>query len=121
MPLIRVLLGAIILLIDWATTPRSIKRDAQTQSQIDEQARSLTLYPFKACPFCVKVRRAMKRHSLNIELKDAKRCLNSRQELLSGGGKIKTPCLRIENASGETTWMYESNDIIAYLEKRFIH
>ncbi|MDF3852182.1 hypothetical protein [Achromobacter denitrificans] len=28
------------------------------------------------------------------------------------------PCLRIEEAGG-TRWMYESSDIIAYLEQRF--
>jgi glutathione S-transferase len=28
------------------------------------------------------------------------------------------PCLLIEE-DGEARWMYESNDIIAYLEKRF--
>jgi len=35
-----------------------------------------------------------------------------------GGGKRKVPCLRIEE-DGKTEWMYESNDIIAYLEQRF--
>ena len=34
------------------------------------------------------------------------------------GGKVKVPCLRIEEAGG-TRWMYESNDIIAYLEQRY--
>ncbi|MCA7113286.1 hypothetical protein LGL75_14005 [Staphylococcus aureus] len=28
------------------------------------------------------------------------------------------PCLRIEE-NGQTRWMYESSDIVAYLEKTF--
>ena len=42
----------------------------------------------------------------------------ARAALLAGGGKIKVPCLRIEE-NGESRWMYESNDIIRYLESRF--
>jgi len=42
----------------------------------------------------------------------------ARAELLNGGGQIKVPCLRIDQ-NGETIWMYESNDIIKYLEQRF--
>jgi glutaredoxin len=79
-----------------------------------------TLYQYKACPFCVKVRRAMKRQSLSIETRDAKRCANSLEELLNGDGKLKVPCLKIENDDGKVSWMYESSDIIRYLENRFV-
>lgn len=49
------------------------------------------------------------------------RCENNeqdRQTLLEQGGKIKVPCLRIEEG-GKTTWMYESKVIIDYLNNRF--
>ncbi|MFA4912707.1 MAG: glutathione S-transferase N-terminal domain-containing protein, partial [Burkholderiaceae bacterium] len=42
----------------------------------------------------------------------------ARAELQQGGGKVKVPCLRIDEA-GQTRWMYESDDIIAFLERRF--
>ena len=42
----------------------------------------------------------------------------ARQALLEGGGKVKVPCLRIEE-NGQVRWMYESSEIIAYLEGRF--
>lgn len=35
-------------------------------------------------------------------------------ELMQGGGKTQVPCLRIETGA-EDRWMYESDDIIAYL------
>jgi len=119
MPVIRAILGAIILFIDWLTTPRGVKRPMEQQAAIDEQTKKLALYEFKACPFCVKVRRAMKRQSLNIDRFDAKRCDKSKDELLNGGGKVKVPCLRIEDEQGQVQWMYESSDIIAYLNKQF--
>jgi hypothetical protein len=39
--------------------------------------------------------------------------------LLEGGGQVKVPCLRITNADGNVEWMYESDDIISYLQKNF--
>ena len=41
-----------------------------------------------------------------------------RDALLNGGGKIQTPCLRIEQ-NARVQWLYESSAIIAYLEQRF--
>ena len=64
---IRLLLGKLILLFNWIFTPRSIQREPEQQASIDSQTALLTLYQYGACPFCVKVRRAMKRHGLNIE------------------------------------------------------
>jgi len=116
--IIRKALAAVILTLNWMFTPKSIKRPADEQSQIDTQTQDLTLYQYKACPFCVKVRRSMKRSALNIETKDAKRCETSKQELLSGGGQLKVPCLKITE-NGNERWMYESSDIIEYLDQRF--
>ena len=100
------------------TRPRPQKRSPQGQAAVNKDAAALALYQFHACPFCVKTRRAMHRLNVPVALHDAKRDPQAREQLLAGGGKVKVPCLRIEEADG-TRWMYESNDIIAYLEKRF--
>jgi glutathione S-transferase len=42
----------------------------------------------------------------------------ARDRLLAGGGKLKVPCLHIQE-EGQSRWLYESNAIIAYLEQRF--
>ncbi|GAM71407.1 glutaredoxin [Vibrio ishigakensis] len=118
MKLIRIILGKIILLLDFVFTPRGVKRSQDAQLQADSKANDLTLYQFEACPFCVKVRREMKRQSVKIALKDAKKDETAREELLSGGGRVKVPCLKI-NKDGQETWMYESSDIVAYLQKEF--
>ena len=79
----------------------------------------MALYQFRACPFCVKTRRAMKRLGLGIELRDARTDPQWRRQLLGGGGRLQVPCLFIPGEPGEARWMYESGDIIAYLERRF--
>jgi glutaredoxin len=120
MALIRLILGKLILFLDWVFTPRSITRNPAQQALIDGQTASLTLYQYQACPFCVKVRRAMKRQGLKIETRDVKRNDAAREELLAGGGDLKVPCLRIGEGERGAQWMYESKDIIGYLEGRFL-
>lgn len=120
MAVIRWLLGSLILLLNWVFTPRSIKRDTEAQAAINAQTSQLTLYQYKACPFCVKVRRAMKRQGLNIEVRDVKRSASAKSELLTGGGNLKVPCLRIKQDERAPQWMYESQNIIGYLEEQFV-
>ncbi len=119
MRIIRWIVGSLILFFDWITTPKGVVRAADAQNQIDRDAQMLTLYQYKSCPFCVKVRRSMKRQSLKIETRDAKRCDTARNELLEGGGRLKVPCLKVVDKQGDIQWMYESSDIINFLEDRF--
>lgn len=115
---LRVGLGQLIIFIDFITRPGKKQRPAEAQAQVNQAASSLTLYQFHACPFCVKTRRTLRRLNVPVALRDAKNNEQDRQTLLEQGGKIKVPCLRIEE-NGETTWMYESKVIIDYLDKRF--
>ena len=119
MKLVRWILGRIILVLDVLTSPRPIVRDAAAQKAIDETTASMSLYQFKTCPFCVKVRRELKRHALNIETRDAKDNAEVKAELVREGGRHKVPCLRTESTDGSVTWLYESNDIIAHLKHQF--
>jgi len=120
MQIIRLILGKLILLFNWLFTPKSIQREPEQQDRVNSQTAQLTLYQYEACPFCVKVRRAMKRHGLNIEIRDVKRSESAKNELLSGGGDLKVPCLRISEGERGFHWMYDSRDIIGYLEERFV-
>ncbi len=117
--IVRAILGALILFFNWVFTPKSIKREASEQAVIDTQTTKLALYQYPACPFCVKVRRAIKRNGLNIQTCNVKKSEQYKQELTQGGGLLKVPCLRIEEDNGDVSWMYESGDIISYLEQRF--
>ena len=116
--LIRKIVGGLILFWDRTFVPKGIQRDEESQAKVDEATKQLALYQYPACPFCVKVRRAMKRLSINMELLDPRGNEACGKELIEGGGKLKTPCLRITE-NGETRWMYESSDIIDFLESKF--
>ena len=114
---VRRIIGPIMLLGDKITTPKGVKRPAEEQEKLDQATQGIALYQFKTCPFCMKVRREIKRQSLNIELRDAQHDQQHRQQLLSGGGQIKVPCLKVKNKDGNHSWLYESDDVIQYLRK----
>ncbi|MDN3653940.1 glutaredoxin [Thalassotalea ponticola] len=116
MAVIRFVLGQLILLFNFIFTPKSVARDSNAQQQLDQLTSGFSLYQLNACPFCVKVRRAMKRQNMQIKLVDIKRD-NNLQQLIDNGGKRTVPCLRIDNSDGTTEWMYESSDIIRYLDE----
>jgi glutaredoxin len=117
MRVIRWSLGRVILLANFVFSPKSPKRAASLQNSIDIETQSLALYQLPACPFCVKVRRAMKRNGLNIELRNINQQNDYREELIREGGKRTVPCLRIAGDNGQFEWLYESKSIISYLEK----
>ena len=119
MKVIRWILGQIILILDFLTAPKAVVREAKEQRAIDDVTALMSMYQFKTCPFCVKVRRELKRHALHIELRDAKNDAEIKAELVREGGRHKVPCLRIEKPDNSVEWLYESNDIIAYLKNRF--
>lgn len=116
---VRFVLTPFMVLADRLTTPAGVVRSAEDQARVAEAVSGMALYHYQACPFCMKTRRAMTRLSLPIELRDAQHDPVRREELLQGGGEIKVPCLRIAETDGAVRWMYESADIIAYLEERF--
>lgn len=117
MAIIRFILGKIILFLDALFTPKSIQRDPAKQTAIEKELKSLSLYELEACPFCVKVRRAAKRLNLPLERRDIGKVAAHAKDLVAQGGEDQVPCLRIEGE--KIQWLYESSEIIAYLEKRY--
>jgi glutaredoxin len=116
---LRIVLCPFMLLWEKISSPKGVVRTPVAQQQVDQQCRGLVLYQFKTCPFCIKVRREIKRLSLNIELRDAQHDAQNRAALLQGGGRVQTPCLRITDEKGNSQWLYESANIIQYLHSHF--
>lgn len=116
--LLREGLGRLFVFFDFITRPKIIERSTEAQARVTEQAKALSLYQFYACPFCIKTRRVIRQLQLPIELRDAQTPGRHRDDLEKLGGRIKVPCLRIQN-SEEDRWLYESDDIVAYLEQNF--
>ncbi len=75
---------------------------------------SLELYKFDACPYCQRVFMALDRLGVQVSMADTRRDEEAARRLLLTGGKQQVPCLFID---GEP--MYESGDIIAWLEEQF--
>ncbi|WP_438766397.1 glutaredoxin family protein [Kushneria sp. TE3] len=115
---VRLVLAPVMIARDRFGRPEPVTRTQRAQTEVDRACQSLTLYQFRTCPFCVKVRHEMHRLALPIELRDTQHDDAARQALKAGGGRVKVPCLAIEE-NGGTEWMYESDAIKAYLQKRF--
>ncbi|KKO45838.1 glutaredoxin [Arsukibacterium ikkense] len=117
--LVRLILTPFMLITEWLTTPKAINRSPEQLADVNAACQQLVLYQFSACPFCIKVRKEMARLGLNVEKRDAQYNKQYREELATSGGKIKVPCLRIENSDQPTQWLYESSEIIGYLRHCF--
>ena len=111
-------LGSIIVFIDWLTRPAKMQRSEQAQQRVEKELEGLTLYQLYACPFCIKTRRVLHKLNLPMAMKSVAVGSPFREELEQGGGKIQVPCLHIAE-EGKDEWMYESSEIIAYLNQRF--
>ncbi|WP_025732499.1 glutaredoxin family protein [Carnimonas nigrificans] len=81
--------------------------------------RTLVLYHFRSCPFCIMVHRKIEQLGLDIEQRNIREEPAYRQELIQGGGKQQVPCLHITESDGQEHWLYESSDINRYLEQHY--
>ena len=112
-------LGSLIALVSRLIPVKKVKRDAQAQALADEKAKNIELYQFFACPFCIMSRRVIRGLNIKVVTRDAQtRGGQYREELLKEAGKVQVPCLKITE-HGKVTWMFESAEIKAYLEKEF--
>jgi len=118
MKIIRIILGKIILFYDAAFTPKLlVNRTQADQTALNEKTKNWTMYQLQACPFCVKVRRQMKRLAIEIPFKDVGRDPQAQKELMEGGKEDQVPCLRFVDSSGAIHWLYESSEINSFLGK----
>jgi hypothetical protein len=114
---LRVGLGQLIIFIDFITRPGKKQRPPSTGTGQRRRQR-----PDPVSVPRLPVLRENPPHPASPECAGG---TEGREEQRTGspdpagqGGKIKVPCLRIEE-NGQTTWMYESKVIIDYLDKRF--
>lgn len=84
-----------------------------------QTASDLSLYYFPQCPYCVRVLRALKQLNVDLDLRNTRQDPRHAQDLITGGGRRTVPCLRMKNENGSVQWMYESLDIVDYLQQRF--
>lgn len=76
----------------------------------------LTLYNMEGSPYCRKVREALSELDLEYVIRNVPKGSPKRAELKKRGGKVQVPYLIDPNTGRE---MYESDEVIAYLEKQY--
>jgi len=79
----------------------------------------LSLYQTAFCPYCKRVRAALRRLGVELELRDINESSDRRKALVAATGRATVPCLCIEDPTEGSRWLHESADIIDYLEQRF--
>jgi len=90
------------------------KKDQKTLRKIENHS----LYYYASCPFCFRVQITMTKLGIDIEKRNIHQGDQHFEDLKQEGGSSMVPCLRIDK-EGEAQWMYESADIINYLEQNF--
>jgi len=116
---IHSILAPAVLVVEWAMRPEKPAYLPEKQLRLDQATASMALYQFRACPYCAATRNAVRRLGLNIETRDALNDPSSKQELIESGGRFQVPCLKIEDKTGKTRWLYESSEITEYLKQHF--
>jgi glutaredoxin 3 len=86
--------------------PQIIIRHMETKKN-----KTLELYYFDECPFCVKVLTYLKSNPKELTFKNIKKNPEYKDHLIKVGGKSQVPCLFIDG-----TPLYESSDIIKWLQ-----
>ena len=77
----------------------------------------LTLYQDPLCPFCMRVKQFLSSRNIEMPMRNTMMDVAAYKELVTGGGRATVPCLRIEQDDGAVEWMYESLDIIKYIDQ----
>ena len=75
------------------------------------------LYYYDACPFCQRVLTALPKVTVDVEKRNVMQNRSFSEQQYKATGRTTVPCLLIEE-NGKETWMYESADIIRYLQSR---
>ena len=93
-----------------------LARGTRCRSVAGAGIKPLTLYNMEGSPYCRKVRETLSELDLEHIVRNVPKGSPKRAELEKRGGKVQVPYLIDPNSKVE---MYESDDIVAYLEKQY--
>ena len=86
------------------------------RAPVDAGLKALVLYNMEASPYCRKVRETLCELNLEYRVRNVAKRSRRRPELVAEGGQMMVPYLSDPNTG---TALYESEDIVAYLEKTY--
>jgi glutathione S-transferase len=94
-----------------------LARGARCRARVARHGlKTLTLYNMEGSPYCRKVREVLSELNLEHVIRNLPKGSPKRAELVERGGKMQVPYLVDPNTGRE---MYESDDIVAYLELHY--
>jgi glutathione S-transferase len=76
------------------------------------------LYHFRASPYALKVRLALSKLGVAIEMKDILEDDVAQAELVEYGKRDQVPCLKLPGSGAPDQWLYESSKIVKYLREK---
>ncbi|MGK0249425.1 MAG: glutaredoxin 2 [Oleispira sp.] len=88
-----------------------------SNTQAPSENTQYSLYYYDSCPFCARVLRSLKGFNVDVELRDILADPKHRTTLQNSTGRMTVPCLRIETGT-ESQWMFESMDIMRFLQSQ---
>ena len=65
----------------------------------------------------MRVKSFLSTHGIEIPMRNTVMDISAYKELVSGGGRATVPCLRIERDDGQVEWLYESIDIMRFIDE----
>ena len=77
----------------------------------------ITLYEVPGCPFCIRVQRKLEELDLEYDVVEVPRSHAARTEVKELSGQTGVPV--IDDEAQGVEGMYESADIVAYLEETY--
>ena len=64
----------------------------------------------------MRVKSFLSSRGIEIPMRNTVMDISAYKELVSGGGRAMVPCLRIERDGGQIEWLYESIDIMRFID-----
>jgi len=77
---------------------------------------TLALYEYETCPYCRRVFRAIDRLHANVEYRDVSADRAHAAALYRATGRHTVPCLFYRRGDGPEQILFESEDIVDFLE-----
>lgn len=115
---IRKAVDSILNLLDSLCPPQPISRSEEESRKLAKATSGIALYDYKGCVASRRTRREIRRLNIDIERRDIGKCSIHQDKLLAEYGKLKAPCLRIEE-KGEVQWIDKPEKILFFLHERF--
>ena len=64
----------------------------------------------------MRVKSFLSTHGIEIPMRNTVMDISAYRELVTGGGRATVPYLRIERDDGQVEWLYESLDIVHFID-----